>query len=207
MKDRLPSIVAVFLLASLVVGTWWAAEYAQRAVPIDPPRRITHEPDHWVSNFVMVRSDEQGMAINRLEGAYLEHFPDTESFEVQKARAVGQHAGSPLTVATADTAVMDDQGSRVVMTGNAHVHRYADAENLPLDVKSEVLTLLPDEDVIFTDQPALVVHGKSTMNGTGMRYDNSTRQLQVFSASDVKLSGQDTQERRKRSSERTQEQP
>lgn len=207
MKDRLPSIVAILLLISLVIGTWWAAEYAQRAVPIDPPRRITHEPDHWASQFVLIRSDEHGMVINRLEGEYLEHFPDTDSYEVTKARAIGQQPGSPLTVATADTAVMDHEGTQVVMTGNAHVHRQADAENMSLDVKSDVLTILPDEDVVYTDHPALVVHGNSTMNGKGMRYDNSTRQLQVYSATDVKISGQDTQERRTRSSERTKEQP
>lgn len=207
MKDRLPSIVAVLLLICLVIGTWWAAGYAQRAVPIDPPRRITHEPDHWAEQFVLIRGNEEGMAINRLEGDYLEHFPDTESYEIQQARAIGQQPGSPLTIGSSDTAVMDQDGTRVVMTGNAHVHRRADAENRALDVKSDVLTLLPDEDVVFTDHPALVVHGNSTMNGKGMRYDNNTRQLQVYSATDVKISGQDTQERRSRSSERTQEQP
>lgn len=207
MRDRLPSFVAVLLLTSLVIGTWWAADYAQRAVPIDPPRRVTHEPDHWAENFVLIRSDDNGMAINRLEGNYLEHFPDTDSYEIQQARAIGQQPGSPLTTASSDLAVMDQDGTRVVMTGNAHVHRRADTENRPLDVKSHVLTILPDEDVVFTDQPALVVHGNSTMNGTGMRYDNKTRQLEVYSSTDVKISGQDTQERRDRSSERTEKQP
>ena len=207
MKDRLPSIVAILLLISLVIGTWWAAEYAQRAVPIDPPRRITHEPDHWASHFVLIRSDEQGLVVNRLEGDYLEHFPDTDSYEITMARAIGQQPASPLTVATSDKAVMDQDGSRVVMTGNAHVHRQADPENQALDVKSDVLTILPDEDVVYTDHPALVVHGNSTMNGKGMRYDNRTRQLQVYSSTDVKISGQDTQERRARPSERTKEQP
>lgn len=207
MKDRLPSVVAILLLFGLVVGTWWAVDYAQRAVPIDPPRRVTHEPDHWASNFVLVRSDETGMAVNRLEGDYLEHFPDDDSYEIQNPRAIGQRADAPLTVGTSDTAVMDQDGARVVMTGNANVLRHGDAENRPLDVKSDVLILLPDEDVVHTDHPALVVHGNSTLNGTGMRYDNKTRQLQVYSASDVKISGQDTQERRTRSSERTEQQP
>ena len=207
MRDRLPSIVAILLLTCLVIGTWWAADYAQRAVPIDPPRRITHEPDHWASEFVLIRTDEAGTVINRLEGDYLEHFPDDDSYEIKMARAIGQQPGSPLTVATSDTAVMDQDGSRVVMTGNAHVHRQPDAENQPLDVKSPVLIVLPDEDVVYTDHPALVTHGNSTMNGKGMRYDNSTRQLQVHAATDVKISGQDTQERRARSSERTQQQP
>jgi Uncharacterized protein conserved in bacteria len=207
MKDRLPSIVAILLLTGLVIGTWWAADYAQRAVPIDPPRRITHEPDHWAENFVLVRSDPKGMPVNRLEGNYLEHFPDNDSYEIQNVRAVGQQPGSPLTIGTSDRAVMDQDGARVIMRGNAHVRRRADAENAPLDVKSDVLTIMPDEDVVFTDQPALVVHGKSTMNGNGMRYDNKTRQLQVFSATDVKVSGQDTKERRTRSSERKKQKP
>ncbi len=207
MKDRLPSVVAIVLLTGLVIGTWWAADYAQKAVPIDPPRRITHEPDHWAADFVLIRSDEQGMAINRLEGTYLEHFPDDDSYEIQQARAIGQQPGSPLTIASSDVAVMDQDGSRVVMSGNAHVHRKEDAENRALDVKSDELTILPDDDVVFTDHPALVVHGNSTMNGTGMRYDNKTRQLQVYSATDVKISGQDTQERRQSAPERTKEQP
>lgn len=207
MKDRLPSVVAIVLLTGLVIGTWWAANYAQKAVPIDPPRRITHEPDHWAADFVLIRSDEQGMAINRLEGTYLEHFPDDDSYEIQQARAIGQQPGSPLTIASSDVAVMDQDGSRVVMSGNAHVHRKEDAENRALDVKSDELTILPDDDVVFTDHPALVVHGNSTMNGTGMRYDNKTRQLQVYSATDVKISGQDTQERRQSAPERTKEQP
>lgn len=207
MKDCLPSVVAIVLLTGLVIGTWWAADYAQKAVPIDPPRRITHEPDHWAADFVLIRSDEQGMAINRLEGTYLEHFPDDDSYEIQQARAIGQQPGSPLTIASSDVAVMDQDGSRVVMSGNAHVHRKEDAENRALDVKSDELTILPDDDVVFTDHPALVVHGNSTMNGTGMRYDNKTRQLQVYSATDVKISGQDTQERRQSAPERTKEQP
>ncbi len=192
MKDRAPSLIAVILLVSLVIGTWWAADYAQRAVAIDPPRRITHEPDSWASNFVMVRTDAAGVAINRMEGLHMKHFPDTDSYDITEAKAIGQQPNSPITIGTSDTAVMDQDGARVIMNGNAHIHRMADEERDALDVKSEQLTLLPDENLVFTDLPALVVNGNSTMNGKGMRYDNNTRQLQVFSATDVKISGQDS---------------
>lgn len=192
MKDRAPSLIAVVLLVSLVVGTWWAADYAQRSIPIDPPRRITHEPDSWASGFVMIRTDTQGVAINRLEGTRMQHYPDDDSYEITTAKAVGQQPGSPITIATSKTAIMDKGGARVVMNDDAHVHRMAFEDNPALDVKSDQLIILPDEDVVFTDLPAVVVNGKSTMNGKGMRYDNKTRQLQVFSASDVKISGEDS---------------
>ena len=69
MKERAPALIAIVLLISLVIGTWWAADYAQRAIAIDPPRRITHEPDSWASDFVVVRSDAEGvaMALNGLQ--------------------------------------------------------------------------------------------------------------------------------------------
>ncbi|NGM86689.1 LPS export ABC transporter periplasmic protein LptC [Parapusillimonas sp. SGNA-6] len=206
MKERAPALIAVVLLIALVIGTWWAADYAQRAIAIDPPRRITHEPDSWASDFVMVRSDPAGMAINRLEGTHMRHFPDDDSYEVTKAKAIGQQPNSPITVGTSDTAIMDQSGARIVMQGNAHVVRLPSGDDPALDVKSERLTIMPDEDVVFTDMPALVVNGKSTMNGKGMRYDNRTRQLQVFSATDVKISGQESRQSRS-STSRTEEKP
>ena len=196
MKERLPALIAIALLLFLVVGTWWAADYTQRAVSIEAPRRITHEPDAWSSNFVMVRTDENGMAINRMEGEYLEHYPDDDSYEVSQAKAIGQRADSPITIGTSDTAIMDSDGSRIVMRGNAHLHRHAYDDRPALDVNSDELTLLPDEDVVFTDLPAVVVNGKSTMVGTGMRYDNAKRTLQVFSSSDVRISAEDAQSSR-----------
>ncbi len=192
MKDRAPSLIALVLLLVLVSGTWWAADYAQRSIATDPPRRVTHEPDSWAKSFVMVRTDATGVAINRLEGDTMQHYPDDDSYEITMAKATGQQPGTPVTVGTSNTAVMDQDGARIIMTGDAHVHRYADQDRPALDVRSEQLTLRPDDNLVLTDLPAHVVNGSSTMNGTGMRYDNNTRQLQVFSASDVKISGQES---------------
>lgn len=207
MKERAPAIVAILLLLALVAGTWWAADYARRSIPIDPPRRITHEPDSWATQFTMVRTDAQGYAINRLEGERMQHYPDDDSYEITQARAVGQQPGTPITVGTSNTAIMDQDGDRIIMKGDAHVRRQPSQDTPVLDVKSDELTLLPDQDLIFTDLPALVVHGKSVMNGTGMRYDNKTRQLQVFSSTDVKISGEESRSRRGTSSEQTEKKP
>jgi len=193
MKERVPALVAIALLIFLVFGTWWAADYTQRAVSIEPPRRITHEPDAWSKNFVMVRTDANGVAINRIEGDYLEHFPDDDSYEVKQARATGQRADSPVTVGTSNIAIMDRDGSRIIMRGDAHLHRQPYDDRPALNVTSEELILLPDEDVAYTDLPAVVVNGKSTMVGTGMRYDNGKRTLQVFSSSDVRIAAEDAQ--------------
>lgn len=192
MRDRLPSLVAILLLALLVAATWWAVDYTQRSVDINPPRRVTHEPDAWGENFAMVTTDPQGLAANRLEGIKLFHYPDDDSYEIIKPIAIGNRPGSPITIATSDTALMSEGSETITMQGNAHVLRLPSDKDEKLDVKSDVLIIVPEQDLIYTDEPALVVNGNSSMRGTGMRYDNRTRQLQVHSASDVTISGQAT---------------
>src|SRR3546814_20330546 len=113
MKERAPTFIAILLLLTLVVGTWWAADYAQRAIPSDPPRRITHETDSWSSNFVMVRTDTTGVAINRLEGDYMQHYHAADSYEITQARAIGQQRGSPITIGTSNTAIMEQGGDSI----------------------------------------------------------------------------------------------
>lgn len=195
MKERLPALIALLLLITLVVGTWWAADYAQRAIPVDPPRRLTHEMDSWARDFVMLRTDPSGKPINRMEGSYAEHFPDDDSYHITAPRAVGQQAANPITVGTANTAIMENGGQRIIMNGDAHLHRQQDANNDALDVRSQQLIIVPDEDVIFTDLPAVVLKGNSRMSGTGMRYDNKTRQLQVSASTDVEIAGSETRGR------------
>ncbi|MGB3275599.1 MAG: LPS export ABC transporter periplasmic protein LptC [Castellaniella sp.] len=191
MKERLPSLVAVLLLGLLVLGTWWASDYALRSIEIDPPRRVTHERDSWSDQFTMVRTDADGRAVNRLEGTSMEHFPDTRAYEITAPRAVGHQPNAPITEGTADHGTLDEHGDRIVLDGNAHLKRLPDAEHKLLDVRSSQLIIEPDLDVVHTDRPALVINGNSTLRGKGMRYDNRTRQLTVTASSDVKISGED----------------
>jgi len=191
MKERFPSLTALALLIALVIGTWWAADYAQRAIAIDPPRRLTHEADAWAEDFVMLRTGVDGAPINRLEGVHMDHFPDDDSYEITTPRAIGLRPGSPVTIGTSKTAIMDQEGGRITMIGDAHLHRLPDPDGKTLDVRSQKLVILPDDDIAYTDLPAEVVNGRSRMNGKGMRYNNKTRQLEVFASTDVEIAGED----------------
>lgn len=189
MQSRMPNIIAILLLISLVVGTWWAADYTMRSIPVDPPARVSHEPDSWAENFVMVQTDDLGMPSNRLEGIKMRHYPDDDSYEVDDAIATGQQTDAPITIGTADMATLDQDSTRIVMQGNAHVHRLPSPQHDVFDVTSDVLVLHIDEDTVETDLPAKVISGHNVLLGVGMHYDNKTRQLQVFSSSDATLSG------------------
>ena len=191
MKERASIVVSLIILLALVMGTWWAADYSQRAIEIDPPSRITHEPDTWAKKIMLLRTDETGIVIHRLEGDLMEHFPDDKSYELIAPRAFGLKSDNPLTVATSRIAVIYDEGNRIIMRGDAVILRLGDAERQPLNFRSEELTLLVKEDVSYTDLPAVATSGRSRMSGTGMRFNNATQQLDVFKSSDVDIAPKD----------------
>ena len=142
MKERFAIIVSLVILTSLVMGTWWAADYSQRAVEIDPPVRLTHERDHWATQIVLVRTDENGLVIHRLEGDLMEHFPDDQSYDVVRPRAFGLKADNPLTIATARSATVFEEGDRIVMKGDAVLLRLGDAKRQPLNFRTDEVTML-----------------------------------------------------------------
>ena len=191
MKERFALIVSFVILTSLVMGTWWAADYSQRAVDIDPPVRLTHERDNWAKQIVLVRTNEHGVVIHRLEGDLMEHFPDDKSYDVVRPRAFALQSDNPLTIATSRTATVYDEGDRIVMKGDAIVLRLGDTERQPLNFRTEVVTMLIKEDLAYTDLPAIATSGRSRMSGTGMRYNNATQQLDVFKSTDVEIAPKD----------------
>ena len=191
MKERFAIIVSLVILTSLVMGTWRAADYSQRAVEIDPPVRLTHERDHWATQIVLVRTDENGLVIHRLEGDLMEHFPDDQSYDVARPRAFGLKADNPLTIATARSATVFEEGDRIVMKGDAVVLRLGDAKRQPLNFRTDEVTMLIKKDLAYTDLPAIATSGRSRMSGTGMRYNNATQQLDVFKSTDVEIAPKD----------------
>lgn len=201
MKDRLPALIALFLLIGLVITSWWAADYAMRAIPVDPPAPIHHEPDAWSGSFVMINTDKQGNAINRLTGEALRHYPDDDSYVADKAKLVGVRPDTPRTFASANQATMRDKGDYILLQGDAHIHRFPSEDSSALDVRSEELIVLPQQDIVKTDKPADVQQGNSRMKGKGMIYNNKTRRLEVFANTDVVISPQDINKAKKGSSE------
>lgn len=201
MKDRLPAFTALFLLIALVITTWWAADYVQRAIPVDPPAPVRHQPDAFSGAFVMITTDKQGQAINRLTGKALHHYPDDDSFEASMATLTGLQPDTPLTTATANKVILRNKGDHILLQGNAHIHRYPSEETAALDVQSEELTIFPKEYIVKTDKPADVQHGNSRMKGKGMLYNSKTRRLEVFANSDVVISPQDIDQSNKGSSQ------
>src|SRR5690606_5926635 len=114
--------------------------------------------------------------------------PDDDSYEVHLPRAISQRPDRSVTVATAQRGVMNGEGTQIVMRGNVVFKREPHTEEPGLTLESEEVTVLPEEDVVHTDLPAVITRADgSQITGTGMHYDNRTRQLQVAADARVRI--------------------
>ena len=191
MKDRLPALIALFMLLTLVGITWWAADYAERTFSVEPELEDSHDPDAWSGAFTMLQSDENGVPVTRLDGAKLRHYPHNGSYEIDQPELISQRPDSPRVIASSDIAYAYNNITLVHMVGNAHAHRFETPDNSALDITSEKLIVHPEEDMLETDQPAVVIQGDSRLVGDGMKYNNNTRKLDVYANSGVRIAPKD----------------
>jgi lipopolysaccharide export system protein LptC len=187
MKERFPTVASIVILVTLVIGTWFAAEYTKQAVDLDASSKHTDEPDSWGRVMTMVRSDESGFAVTRIEGTYMEHFPIDDSYEIIQPRAMSLRPEQPPLMGVAQFARVLDDGNRIVMKQDAVVLRLPTESTDPLNITSEEITMLVQQDVAYTDLPALAVRSRSTLRGIGMRFDNRTGELKVYDSTDVEI--------------------
>lgn len=191
MKDRLPALIAILMLLGLVGITWWAADYADRAFPVDPELEVNQEPDAWSGAFIMLQSDEKGVPVTRLDGTRLRHYPHNGSYEIDEPKLISQRLDSPRVIASSDIAYAYNDITLIHMIGNSHAHRFATEDSNALDITSEKLIVYPEEDIMETDQPAVVIQGDSRLIGDGMKYNNTTRKLDVYANSGVRIAPKD----------------
>jgi lipopolysaccharide export system protein LptC len=79
----------------------------------------------------------------------------------------------------AKLARIDQDNTRVHLTGDVDVLREASATVQKMTLKTQALTVFPNSDRMESDQPVEVVLGQTVMTGIGMKANNATRQLDV----------------------------
>jgi lipopolysaccharide export system protein LptC len=73
-----------------------------------------------------------------------------------------------------------DQGNtRVTLRGDVQVDRAAQGKGAAMHVRTEAMTIYPDDDRMETDQPVQIVQGGANAHGLGMKANNATRQIQM----------------------------
>jgi len=180
--DRLSIYLPVILMGLMALGTYWLARNTPSFAAQATERAATHEPDYFMRGFSVKSFDPLGRLKSEVYGKEARHYPDTDTLEIDQPRIRAFNAEGVLTVATAQRAISNGDGSEVQLLGNAVVTRQSEAKGAAgerLEIRGEFLHVFVQTERIRSNKPVVLKRGNDEFQADSLEYDNLDRQLQL----------------------------
>lgn len=165
----------------LALGAVWLNQVMQRATSDFIPNLPRTDPDFYVEKFSYVKTSKIGQARYHISGERLTHNPQDDSYDVQRPVVSNLSMGPAATTIRADKAKIDSDNSKIHLYDNVHVDRPASGKTEHMHFKTDYLLVLPDDDVMQTDNAVEITLGQSRLTGVGMFANNATREFRLSS--------------------------
>ena len=182
--ERASIYLPIILMGILALGAYWLASNTPIFNLPEAEKPARHEPDYFMRRFDVKTFDATGRLKSEVIGVEARHYPDTDTLEIDKARIRSFSEDGRLTVATANRALSNADGSEVQLFGNAIVVRDAavDGKGNPMprfEVRSEFLHAFMNTERIKTHLPVVMTRDGDHFAGDAMDYDNLNRVLNL----------------------------
>jgi lipopolysaccharide export system protein LptC len=151
----------------------------------------SNEPDYIIDNFSFVRMGKSGQPKYVVSGNRLTHRPIEDISYVDKPVVQGMTTEHPRMTMHADRARILHEQDQVELIGNVDVERPATGTTKALSIKTQQLTVLPDEEIMKTDLPVEMRLGAAIVRGTGMVANNATQQVHLARQSHIEFPPRD----------------
>jgi lipopolysaccharide export system protein LptC len=179
MLSGLSAYLPLILMALVALATWWLVKNTPVFQGAKPAAALRHIPDYTMRNFKVQRFAADGSLRLQIEGDEARHYPDTDTLEIDQARIRSITPDSGVTVATAQKAISNGDGSEVQLNGQAHVVREAskvgDKTLEAIDFRSEFLHAFLQTEQVKSHLPVTITRGTVKIQGASMDYDNLSR--------------------------------
>ncbi|MBX3655660.1 MAG: LPS export ABC transporter periplasmic protein LptC [Ramlibacter sp.] len=182
--DRISIYLPIILMGVLALGTYWLVRNTPILGPAATEKAVTHEPDYFMRKFSVRSFDGTGRLKSEVFGAEAHHFPDTDTLEISQPRLRSINDKGVFTVATADRALSNADGSEVQLIGNAVVVREpatdAAGHAMPgMEFRGEFLHAFMETERIRSHKPVTLIRGNDRFTADSMDYDNLDRVMRL----------------------------
>ena len=175
--ERATLYLPVALMGLLALGTWWLVRNAPQLQAPQPTVAAAHEPDYFMRDFSVKSFDVNGRLQSEVRGRLAQHFPDTDTLEIEQADIRSTDAQGRVMTATAKRAITNADGSEVQLLGDAVVQRVTPAaagQPTPpvLRLQGQYLRAWVNSERVQSDQPVVLTQGNDRVTADTLDYDN-----------------------------------
>lgn len=181
-RRRLLTVMLIGVFCAF--GSFWLLQAMREAEETQAAARH-NDPDYIVENFSFVRMSETGQPRYVVSGAKLTHRPVDDASDIEKPVVQSLAVERPRMTMHAERARVQHEQNQIDLAGNVDVVRPATEKSEPLRIRTEAMTVLPDEELIKTDKPIEMQLGAATVRGTGMVANNATQQVHLASRGQI----------------------
>ncbi len=175
--DSMAIYMPLLMMGALALGTYWLVRNTPIFSTPEAVREASHDIDYFMRKFTVKTFDEGGQLKSEIYGIEARHFPDTDILEIDQARIRSISPDGRITVATANRAYSNGDGSEVQLTGNARVVREASTdangkETPRMEFRGEFLHAFLNDERVKSHKPVLLIRGTDQFVGDTFAYDN-----------------------------------
>lgn len=170
MKDRSHSLFPLLVLTLLAGVSVWLERVTQQE-PVAKTDKTRHEADFSAERITLHRFDPTGKVQYILVADSMLHYADDESSELKNPRLNYLNRPEPVWVESRFASVNKD-GTTVVLTDEVLVRRAAHAGKPESTLRTEQMTVWPEDEKMRADKPVTLTQGQTVINAERMESDN-----------------------------------
>ena len=179
--NRSAIIFPLILAVLLALLTFWINQTVETQGPkIDGSSR--HDPDYTMHNFVSTQTDASGKLRYILAASEMLHYPDDDSTVLHRPRFTQYATNKPYTQIEGLRGYVSANGSEIELVDQVKVTRQAFGDKGEMQVLTEKLLILPDQDIAKTDANVIIKQApKTVIRAKGMIFDKKKQTVRLLS--------------------------
>ncbi len=170
----------LFIFVALIALTYWL-DQTTLSQTLTPENALYQEPDYIVENISGIRQDYEQNIHRAFFAKTMKHYIDDDITQLEQVRFVNTETRAPLIRLHANQARLAGNGEDIYLTGDVTVLRGADTDEDLLTMMTNYLHLIPDQNLVKTDQSVRISRLNTTINAIGLELDNNTGVIQLLS--------------------------
>ncbi len=177
MNGRGHSLFPVVVLTLLAGVSMWLDRVTQQE-PAAKPDKTRHEVDFSADGLTLRRFDLTGKTQYVLVADSMVHFIDDESTELVRPRLNYLNRPEPVWIESRFATVSKD-GEVVVLIDDVFVRRAPHDDKPESTLRSEAMTVWPDDEKMRTDKPVTLTQGQTVITADRMESDNIVGEVRL----------------------------
>ncbi len=167
-------------LLALLAFVYWLDKQVQMETAATL-HTLRHDPDGIMDDFSAVKMDLQGMPSTYLSAKQMRHYPDHDTTELDLPRLTMLGQDHPPVHVTSLSGNVSSHGDEVIFRDHVVVTREPEGVQSAMELRTEYLRVLPNQDWANTDKPVVLSDAYNTIHAIGLEMNNKTRILKLLS--------------------------